>query len=281
MICLIISSETTSLPAVTSELQQTIEKRILNYRTAISNAKDLGESAKLRRYERGLKTLETMLAAVKRGKKINEEEVPPPVATGKSSSHVSQATGAEQENSEDSVGVPPESSAESCVSDQQKTSREAKQHLELESLQSHAASSPTLETDLHSSDTREILLKRQKEYKLAALKAKQQGDLEKAKEYMKIGKKYNVVLEALSNGQPIDIQNIPPSPQDLESLGNVQNTSKQKVPASVGSSQNLAALESQTQEASGRISGFLYEAIKIAGLKVILRSVFSSEVWQD
>lgn len=43
-------------------------------------------------------------------------------------------------------------------------------------------------TDLHSSDTREILLKRQKEYKLAALKAKQQGDLEKAKEYMKIGK---------------------------------------------------------------------------------------------
>jgi len=49
----------------------------------------------------------------------------------------------------------------------------------------------------------------------------------------------------------------------------------------VGSSQNLAALKSQTQEASGRISGFLYEAIKIAGLKVILRSVFSSEVWQD
>lgn len=91
-------------------------------------------------------TLETMLAAVKRGKKINEEEMPPPVATGKSSSHVSQATGAEQENSGDSVSVPPESSAESCAGDEQKTSHEAKQHLELESLQSHAASSPTLDT---------------------------------------------------------------------------------------------------------------------------------------
>ncbi|NXF58321.1 C2D1B protein, partial [Ciccaba nigrolineata] len=168
------------------ELQQTIEKRIASYRTAISNAKESGESAKIRRYERGLKTLETMLAAVKKGKKINEEEMPPPVATGK------------------------------------------------KSLQGHAASSPTVETDgqgmhilhalcksqpcflltdLQNSSTRAILLMRQKEYKLAALKAKQQGDLEKAKEYMKAGKKFNVVLEALDSGQPIDLQNMPPSPQ--------------------------------------------------------------------
>ncbi|NXJ38117.1 C2D1B protein, partial [Ciconia maguari] len=165
------------------ELQQTIEKRIANYRTAISNAKESGESAKIRRYERGLKTLETMLAAVKKGKKINEEEMPPPVATGK------------------------------------------------KSLQGCAASSPTVETgmhilhalcksehcfiltDLQNSSTRAILLMRQKEYKLAALKAKQQGDLEKAKEYMKAGKKFNVVLEALDSGQPIDLQNMPPSPQ--------------------------------------------------------------------
>ncbi|KFP20779.1 Coiled-coil and C2 domain-containing protein 1B, partial [Egretta garzetta] len=174
-----------------SELQQTIEKRVANYRTAISNAKELGESAKIRRYERGLKTLETMLAAVKKGKKINEEEMPPPVATGK------------------------------------------------KSLQGHAASSPIVETglnrwtqqgmhvlyalcksqhcfiltDLQSSSTRAMLLMRQKEYKLAALKAKQQGDLEKAKEYMREGKKFNVVLEALDSGQPIDLQNMPPSLQ--------------------------------------------------------------------
>ncbi|OXB54734.1 hypothetical protein ASZ78_011052 [Callipepla squamata] len=167
-------------------------------------------------------TLETMLAAVKRGKKINEEEMPPPVATGKSSSQVSQATGAEQENSGDSVNVPQESRAESCA-------------------------------NLHSSSTRAMLLKRQKEYKLAALKAKQQGDLEKAKEYMKIGKKFNVVLEALDSGQPIDLQNMPPSPQDLESLGKVQDASKQRVPTSVGSSQDLAVLESQTHEASASL----------------------------
>ncbi|XP_009945002.1 PREDICTED: coiled-coil and C2 domain-containing protein 1B [Leptosomus discolor] len=247
-----LQPQTTSLPAVTSELQQTIEKRIANYRTAILNAKESGESAKVRRYERGLKTLETMLAAVKKGKKINEEEMPPPVATGKSS-HLPQATGVDLENSGDSVSVLPENKAESAADDEQKTSHEAVQHLESESLQGHAASSPTVEIDLQKSRTRAMLLTRQKEYKLAALKAKQQGDLEKAKEYMKAGKKFNVVLEALDSGQPVDLQNMPPSPQDLESLENVQDASKQKVPAPVGSSQDLTTPEPQTREASASL----------------------------
>ncbi|KAM4654837.1 coiled-coil and C2 domain-containing protein 1B [Amazona ochrocephala] len=245
--------QTTSLPAVTSELQQTIEKRLANYRTAIANARESGESAKIRRYERGLKTLETMLAAVKKGKKINEEEMPPPVATGKSSSHLSQATEVELENTGDSVGDLPENKAESAADDEQKTPHEAVQHVESGSLQGHDASSPTAETDLQKSSTRAILLMRQKEYKLAALKAKQQGDLEKAKEYMKAGKKFNVVLEALDSGQPIDLENMPPSPQDLENLGNVQGASKQKVPAPVGSSQDLKTPEPHTREAAASL----------------------------
>ncbi|XP_065511460.1 coiled-coil and C2 domain-containing protein 1B [Caloenas nicobarica] len=248
-----LQPQTTSLPAVTSELQQTIEKRIANYRTAISNAKEAGESAKIRRYERGLKTLETMLAAVMKGRKINEDEMPPPVAKGKSSSHLPEATRVELENSGDSVSVLPENKAESAADDEQKTSHEAVQHLELESLQGHAASSPTVETELQNSSTRAILLMRQKEYKLAALKAKQRGDLEKAKEYMRAGKKFNVVLEALDSGQLIDLQNLPPSPQDLESRGNLQDASWQKVPAPAGSSQDLTTPEPQTQEASASL----------------------------
>uniref|UniRef100_A0A8C3XEK1 Coiled-coil and C2 domain-containing protein 1B n=1 Tax=Cyanoderma ruficeps TaxID=181631 RepID=A0A8C3XEK1_9PASS len=241
-----LQSQTSSLPAVTSELQQTLEGRIADYRTAISNAKESGEAAKTRRYERGLKTLEAMLAAVKKGKKINEEEMPPPVATGKSSSYVPQAMGVELENSGDS----PDNKAESAADDEQKASPETREHLESESLQGRAAADPPVETDPQHSSTRAILLRRQKEYKLAALKAKQQGDLEKAKEYMKAGKKFNVVLEALDSGQPVDLQNMPPSPQDLESLGHVQDASKQKVPPRVGSSQDLATPEPQTQEAS-------------------------------
>ncbi|NXP82053.1 C2D1B protein, partial [Ramphastos sulfuratus] len=185
----IFLTATTSLPAVTSELQQTIEKRIESYRTAISNAEQSGEGARIRRYQRGLKTLETMLAAVKKGKKINEEEMPPPVATGKSSAHSPQAVGVELESLGEMV-------CKGCA----KGAR-------------LVCSKHCFVLTGQSSSTRELLLARQKEYKLAALKAKQQGDLEKAKEYMKAGKKFNVVLEALESGQPIDLQNMPPPPQ--------------------------------------------------------------------
>lgn len=186
-----------------------------------------------------------MLAAVKKGRKISEEEMPPPVATGKSSC-VPQAMRAERENSGDS----PENKADLAADDEQKACPEAREHLESESLQGRAAADPPVETDPQHSSTRAILLMRQKEYKLAALKAKKQGDLEKAKEYMKAGKKFSVVLEALDSGQPVDLQNMPPSPQDLESLGHVQGASKQKVLPRVGSSQDLATPEPQTQEAS-------------------------------
>lgn len=43
------------MSSASSELQQTIKERITNYKTAIINAKKAGESAKVRRYERGLK----------------------------------------------------------------------------------------------------------------------------------------------------------------------------------------------------------------------------------
>ncbi|NXW57925.1 C2D1B protein, partial [Eurystomus gularis] len=173
------------------ELQQTIEKRVANYRTAISNAEESGESAKRRRYERGLKTLETMLAAVKKGKKVNEEEMPPPVATGKKSLQGHAVT---------SPTVETEDEHRFENMDLTRDARPASQHC-------------FILADLQNSNARAILLMRQKEYKLAALKAKQRGDLEKAKEYMKTGKKFDVVLEALDSGQPIDLQNMPPSPQ--------------------------------------------------------------------
>ncbi|XP_016118885.1 coiled-coil and C2 domain-containing protein 1B-like [Sinocyclocheilus grahami] len=53
---------------------------------AVTNTKVTGETSKARRYERGLKTLQTMLASVRKGGKIDETEIPPPVACGVSGS---------------------------------------------------------------------------------------------------------------------------------------------------------------------------------------------------
>ncbi|XP_077371742.1 coiled-coil and C2 domain-containing protein 1B [Festucalex cinctus] len=79
------SRQEMSMPAVATvpgSLQHTLEERLAMYKTALYNAKTAGEGAKARRIERGLKTLETMLVAVKKGRQVSEAEIPPPVATG-------------------------------------------------------------------------------------------------------------------------------------------------------------------------------------------------------
>ncbi|NWX33215.1 C2D1A protein, partial [Notiomystis cincta] len=54
------------------------------YRAALGNAAaEKGNEARLRRLQRGLKTLEQMLESVRSGKHIDEAEIPPPVALGK------------------------------------------------------------------------------------------------------------------------------------------------------------------------------------------------------
>nr|XP_005284862.1 coiled-coil and C2 domain-containing protein 1B isoform X1 [Chrysemys picta bellii]XP_042707351.1 coiled-coil and C2 domain-containing protein 1B isoform X1 [Chrysemys picta bellii] len=250
-----LQAEITS-PAVSSELQQTIEDRIANYKAAISNAKEADESGKVRRYERGLKTLETMLAAMKKGKKINEEEMPPPVASGRSSANMPQTTGAVPESLGDPTKVIPKEKVESSADHELQPVNDMKLSPGSSSLQCHAAATSvlemgtTLQDDSLSTSTRTLLVTRQKEYKLAALKAKQQGDLEKAKEYMKTGKKFTMVLEALDSGQPVDLQDMPPAPQDLESLEKRPAPSNRMASVPVENSQPLTMFKPQGHEAS-------------------------------
>ncbi|XP_058030935.1 coiled-coil and C2 domain-containing protein 1B [Ahaetulla prasina] len=225
-------------PVVSSGLQKTVEDRIAIYKAAILNAKEAGENAKVRRYERGLKTLESMLTALKSGKKVNEEEMPPPVASGKSSLSVPQATShsdlPKSPTDQDEVTLPEEEGMEGLSaahkltdpSDQQlSVNRSAVQGQDVNT--DAPGTKATLENNSKHLDTRALLVTREKEYKLAALKAKQKGDLEKAKEYMRTGKKFSLVIEALDNGQPVDLRDMPPALEKIENPEDVQTPSIQ------------------------------------------------------
>ncbi|XP_012577692.1 PREDICTED: coiled-coil and C2 domain-containing protein 1B isoform X2 [Condylura cristata] len=156
-------------------LQALLEDRIHNYREAAASAKEAGEAAKARRCERGLKTLESQLAAVRKGRKINEDEIPPPVALGKRPPAPLETTNSNPDTE------PP--------------------------------GPPTAEQD-----PQVLLLTRQREYKVAALNAKRAGDLDRARELMRIGKRFGAVLEALEKGQPVDLSAMPPTPAELQHL---------------------------------------------------------------
>uniref|UniRef100_A0A8D0DY98 Coiled-coil and C2 domain-containing protein 1B n=1 Tax=Salvator merianae TaxID=96440 RepID=A0A8D0DY98_SALMN len=215
--CLILFSPLLGyeMSPVSSALQQKIEERIANYKMAILNAKESGESAKVRRYERGFKALETMLTAVKKGKPVKEEEMPPPVASGKTSGTTANAVHnnlPQSSDNQDDITVPEEEERQSSSVDQ-----EAKEPRDYELPVNEEADRPIMEVATMSendANTRALLVSREKEYKLAALKAKQRGDLEKAKEYMRTGKKFTMVLEALDSGQLVDLRDMPPAPQE-------------------------------------------------------------------
>uniref|UniRef100_A0A8C3B435 Coiled-coil and C2 domain-containing protein 1B n=1 Tax=Cyclopterus lumpus TaxID=8103 RepID=A0A8C3B435_CYCLU len=188
--------------AAPGSLQYTLEERVFMYKAALQHAKTAGETSKVRRCDRGLKTLESMLAGIKKGRPVNEAEIPPPVATG--------AQSAASQPAVPHRPAPPEPTS----SDQQGESEATPAVPEIltpssEEEHSSSATLPPLTNEL----TKTLLLERQKEYKMAALRAKKQGDVEQARLHFMTSKKFDAVVEALEKGQAVDLDGLPPSPQ--------------------------------------------------------------------
>ncbi|KAK7814496.1 hypothetical protein U0070_008864 [Myodes glareolus] len=193
-----------ALPAVPQAggprgLQALLEERIHNYREAAASAKEAGEAAKARRCDRGLKTLESQLATVRKGGTISENEIPPPVALGKRPPpHQETANRSPEADFPAPCALEPE-------------------HL-FQPEPSLPGSSAIAPLPVADPAPQALLLARQREYKVAALNAKRAGDLDRARELMRIGKRFGTVLEALEKGQPVDLSGMPPAPDDLKAL---------------------------------------------------------------
>ncbi|XP_072560582.1 coiled-coil and C2 domain-containing protein 1B isoform X1 [Paramormyrops kingsleyae] len=199
--------------AAPGSLEHTLAERIQMYQAAVANASASGEASKARRFERGLKSLETMLTAVKKGSKVNESEIPPPVVSGACGAAPTRAP-----------PEPPEATAPMeqtlLVSMATGPSLESQQELGVVAREPACAQAGG---ELEA--TKAMLLEQQREYKLAALKAKQSGDTERARALLKTGKRFDTVLEALENGQPVDLSNMPPIPGEAADTPSVRSPS--------------------------------------------------------
>ncbi|XP_064136857.1 coiled-coil and C2 domain-containing protein 1A isoform X3 [Loxodonta africana] len=196
-------------------MEATLQERLALYQTAIESARQAGDGAKMRRYDRGLKTLENLLASVRKGNAIDEGDIPPLVAVGRSlaamPSHTPVPTQPAPVNlpaPEPRVNVqgpPPTAPASSPGS--------AKPQLP---PGPHAPGVPEASPrGPCSSGPPAQLQSRQREYKLAALQAKQQGDTAAAARLFRVAKSFDAILEALSRGEPVDLSRLPPSPDQL------------------------------------------------------------------
>lgn len=198
------------------------------YKTALQNAKTAGETSKARRYDRGLKTLESMLAAAKKGRPVNEGEIPPPVAAGAPSAapkpavpkrpapsvpSPSESTHSDQQGQSEATPLPPAVPEIITPSSEEEQSSSAA----LPTLSSVSSPEEPIEETANQPQTpdeatKATLLERQKEYKMAALRAKKQGDVDQARLYFKTSKRFDAVIEALEKGQAVDLSGLPPSP---------------------------------------------------------------------
>uniref|UniRef100_A0AAR2JTU2 Coiled-coil and C2 domain-containing protein 1B n=1 Tax=Pygocentrus nattereri TaxID=42514 RepID=A0AAR2JTU2_PYGNA len=220
--------------AVVGSVEHTLEERISMYRTAITNAKTAGESTKARRYERGLKTLQSMLSSVRKGGKINEAEIPPPVSCGVPDGPPrppAPAAGAatpelespeEHAESDSAVETTPVSMETASISmqpgfDAVIEALEKGQPVDLNSLPPSLSRGPPEAPVSQSGPVQpktvlEALEQRMAKYKEACAQAKASGDDRKARMHDRIAKQYQSAIRSHKAGRPVNYDELPVPP---------------------------------------------------------------------
>ncbi|XP_055060161.2 coiled-coil and C2 domain-containing protein 1A [Misgurnus anguillicaudatus] len=205
-------------------LESRLQERLDMYQTAIANAKAAGETSKARRYDRGLKTLQSMLTSVKKGKPINEDEIPPAVATGGKPAPTSQAQPVGEQEKPAPPYTPPQTTNQKPMLQDKPVAPAKPQLLQPPSQRSTAVTPDTpaispltpSQPNAQHSEIKARILNRQREYKLAAIQAKQSGNTDQAKHFYLIAKKLDPMIETVDRGEIVDINTLPPPPGDVE-----------------------------------------------------------------
>ncbi|XP_041484231.1 coiled-coil and C2 domain-containing protein 1-like isoform X2 [Lytechinus variegatus] len=182
----------TQEPSEPADINTVLQQRAQSYQQAIAAAEAAGESSKVRRYKRQLKTLQDMLRKIKLGKPIDKDEIPPEVCVPKPA--------ADQQPPPQEKQPVPEAAPVAAVS--QPISSPAVQPEQPDTAQSESA----------DADQLKLIGVRRDQYKMAALLAKRSGDMKTAAEHLKVSKQFDLVIKALEAGQQVDLSEMPGPP---------------------------------------------------------------------
>nr|CAD7568148.1 unnamed protein product [Timema californicum] len=198
-------------PPPPSTVLEALEQRLAKYRSTEQAAKDEGNSGKARRLGRIVKQYETAIKQHRAGKPIAVEELPTPPGFGPIPVEGSAAPVAKQVKPAPAPPSPlpprpvPESPTPSSPSSGETIP------------QGSPSTTPQKLNVRKSTQSRQekqmaFLEARQKEFKLAALQAKQKGEINQAKEYLRLAKGFDPLIEASVGGLPVDMATVPIPP---------------------------------------------------------------------
>ncbi|CAL8100917.1 unnamed protein product [Orchesella dallaii] len=248
-------------PTMTKEqLIKLLQERLDLYEKAKAAADTVNDSAKSRRFTRGVKTLKEMLSKVKNGRVIDESDIPPAVSIGviKKDNVPDTPTNSSpfvpptrEETSEPKVPErnavvekPPRHSPMQITLDNEETNLRLPEPLaptpafiqpqmpaNPESLPVNPPDSSSVEEQkLSISPIDPVIETRLKEYKRTAVGLKRQGDVSGAVKYLKLSK---ALESALKNGEIININDYPAvesAPSEAPVLSEASSTEPPPLP---------------------------------------------------
>ncbi|XP_032665522.1 coiled-coil and C2 domain-containing protein 1-like isoform X2 [Odontomachus brunneus] len=182
------STETKGGNGSIPELIKLLQERLTIYELAEQKAKNEKEPGRARRYNRGVRTLKGMIACVKSGGNVNEDEIPPSLPL---SATTTESTAKNIEETPTEVTTPTEVNELSVVPD--------------------SPSEPTADVTVDQ-EALDKLKAQQQKYKIAAVAWKRAGNKEQAIEYAKTAKQFDIVIAAVTAGEKLDLSDMPPSP---------------------------------------------------------------------
>ncbi|KAH8238102.1 hypothetical protein KR026_009870 [Drosophila bipectinata] len=213
------------VPAAPLSILEALQQRLEKYQSVEAAAKEENNTSKARRFGRIVKQYEDAIKLCKAGKPVPYDELPVPPGFGplptgdaaptaesvSSPSPPTSPTSPPATATTSSGGTPSSSSAATPTLTRKSPSPQKPKELTTR-ISGNQQKSNLAEQQM------KLLLERQKEFKMAAIEAKKAGEIDQAKEYLKIYKGFDSLLNAASSGLPVDLTTLPVPPSQRDDL---------------------------------------------------------------
>jgi len=181
-------------PPPPSNVLEALQQRLEKYESAANQAKEEGNGSKARRMGRIVKQYQDAMRDYKKGKSVNYDELPCPPGYAPIP-----VPGGSQQQPQDATPVALETAAVATPVSVPQQHEKAEVEVKAGSGQPASRNQKELQ----------FLLTRQKEFKMAALQAKKDGNIENAKDYLRKAKGMDEMIVAAQSGLRVDITTVP------------------------------------------------------------------------
>lgn len=189
-------------PSAPTTISEALQQRLEKYQSEVVKANETSNASKARRMTRIVKQYEEAIALYKKGGVVPFDELPTP--PGFAPIPLVAPPPAVQQP----PPVPPTPGQNPMAPKTQGVSPEKPETIGRKAGTSPGTGSINMGGKTLQQKQLDEVLQRQKDYKEAAIEAKKRGDINQAREYLRISKGFDNLIEASKGGLPVDLKTV-------------------------------------------------------------------------